>query len=462
MKYQSSHVLGVSPRISFVCALVLASVLIISTINTTHAAVRTKCLLSLTSRSLVNLENQIQYSLVVKNIGTRQCISTQVSMYYDNDEMYKESTPKPTGISNYYWYLGTLSVGKSAPITVTTTIKTISNTPVLNSACLSATGATDACVDTTTTVTSIVPAPPAPPTSTSTPFEYGVWVWESPYSMGTTKSNDVINKASANRFNAIYVTIDDYLDILDMPTGTLKTQSLNNYTLALTSFITYAHQKGIRVDAEAGWRDWAKPEFRYKAYSILEFVNSYNATHPNSKFRNVQYDVEPYILPEYETNKATVLYQFVEMVNQLVIKNTSDLGIVMVIPHFYDSAQNWTPQIIFNGTQASTFTHILRILNQKQNNSITIMAYRDHASGQDGTISLSQPEITEASLAQYRVTINIAQETGNVDPNYVTFYGKTKSQLMNELEAIKSSFSTSRAFGGLSIHYLEPFLVLPQ
>ena len=443
-----------------------------SAITTSYAAVSSKCVLSLTSQSSVILDNQIRYSLVVKNTGTRQCVSTQLSMYYDQNEMYKESTPKPTGTSKYYWYLGTLGAGKSVPIIITTSITKISNTPLATSACLSATGATDACNDITTNITALIPAPVITPISTSTPIvlppatsttlEYGVWVWESPYVMGTIKSNDVINKASANGFNAIYITIDDYLDIIDMPQGTLKTQSLNNYTTALTSFITYAQQKGMRVDAEAGWRDWAKPEVRYKAYSILEFVNSYNAANPNSKFRNVQYDVEPYILPEYETDKATVLYNFVDMVNQLVIKNTSDLGIVMVIPHFYDSTQNWTPQITFNGSYASTFTHILRILDTKQNNSIIIMAYRDHALGQDGTIALAQPEINEASLSQHRVKIHIAQETGNVDPNYVTFYGKTRSQLMSELTIIKDAFSTSRAFGGLSIHYLDPFLALSQ
>ncbi len=473
MKYKSNRVLGLPLRLSVFSALLLTCLLFTSTVSTSYAAVRPKCLLSLTSKSSTTLENQIKYSLVVKNIGSRPCISTQLSMYYDNNESYNQSTPKPTSGTNYYWYIGTLGAGKSVPLTVTTSInKIISSIPISNSVCLSATGANDACNDITTNISNSTPTPLTPPISTSTPvviapptsspLEYGVWVWESPYAMGTVRSNDVIDKASVNGFNAIYITIDDYLNIIDMPNGSLKTQTLNSYTSALTSFITYADQKGIKVDAEAGWRDWAKPELRYKAYNILEFVNSYNASNPTSKFRNVQYDVEPYILPEYETNKAAVLYDFVEMVNQLVIKNTSDLGIVMVIPHFYDSAQNWTPQIMFNGNQASTFTHILRILDTKQNNSITLMSYRDHALGQDGTIALSQPEITEASLDQYRVKINIAQETGNVDPNYVTFYGKTRSQLMAELTTIKDTFSTSRAFGGLSIHYLDPFLQLPQ
>lgn len=472
MEYQPHRFLGVSPRSVFVFVLLLISTLFIAGVSTSYAATKSKCVLSLTSQSSATPEKEIHYSFVVKNIGTRQCVSTQVSMYYNQNEVYKVATPKPTGATNYYWYIGTLAAGKSVPISVTTVINTISNTPILSSACLSATGASDSCNDITTDISTLTSAPETVPPATTTPVvvppttsssqEYGVWVWDSPYAMGTVKSNDVINKASSNRFNAIYITIDDYLDIMSMPNGTLKTQALNNYTSALTAFITYAHQKGIAVDAEAGWRDWAKPTLRYKAYAVLEFVNSYNATHPNSKFRNIQYDVEPYILPEYETEKATVLYDFIEMTNQLVIKNTSDLGIAMVIPHFYDSAQNWTPLITFNGKQASTFTHILTALDVKQNNSIIIMAYRDHAKGVDGTIGLSQPEIAEASLAGHRVKINVAQETGNVDPNYVTFYGKTKSQLMSELKIITDTFSTSRAFGGLSVHYLDPFLELAQ
>jgi hypothetical protein len=455
MKYQSHHFLGLLPRLSFVFVSLVSCLVFIGTTSTTHATTNPQCLLSLTSQSSVTPENQINYSLVAKNIGTSQCISTQLSMYYDQNEAFVHANPNPTA-SNYYWNIGTLEIGKSAPITITTSIKNTQISSVANSACLSATGAADACNDITTQTSTSTQV------GTSTPSEYGVWVWDSPFAMGTVKSNTVIDEASANGFKAIYITIDDYLDIMNMPNGSQKTKKLNKYNTALTSFITYAHQKGITVDAEAGWRDWVQPELRYKAYSILDFVNKFNVTHPNTTFRNVQYDVELYLLPEYETNKAAVLYNFIDMVNQLVIKNTSDLGITIVIPHFYDKTQNWTPLITYNGKTTATFTHILGILDTKPNNSITIMAYRDHAVGKDGTVELSQPEITEASLAPHRVKIYVAQETGNVTPDYVTFFGESKAKLASELGIITNTFGSSRAFGGISIHYLDSFLALPQ
>ncbi|MEJ0002227.1 MAG: hypothetical protein WDN09_03590 [bacterium] len=39
-------------------------------------------------------------------------------------------------------------------------------------------------------------------------------------------------------------------------------------------------------------------------------------------------------------------------------------------------------------------------------------------------------EVNEASGAGHTTRIIVAQETGNVDPDYVTFYGMTKNQYL--------------------------------
>ena len=99
---------------------------------------------------------------------------------------------------------------------------------------------------------------------------------------------------------------------------------------------------GIAVDAESGWRDWAAIANRNKPYAIMDFVAQYNGSH-TAKFRQLQYDIEPYLLPSYETNKATVLTEYIDFVNELVARDTYGLGIQMVIPHFYGSQDGWTP-----------------------------------------------------------------------------------------------------------------------
>ncbi len=140
-----------------------------------------------------------------------------------------------------------------------------------------------------------VPTPIVPPTPIPTipPIvkEYGIWMWDSPYALTLTQNKKNIDQAALYGFNTIYVTIDDYLPIYAMPEGDAKKKAILSYNNALYDFISYAHQKNIAVDTEAGWRDWAKPTLRYKAYAILDFVTNFNATH-DGKIRNVQYDVE--------------------------------------------------------------------------------------------------------------------------------------------------------------------------
>jgi hypothetical protein len=448
---------------------VLVSTVFFGLVPVTFAA-KPVCVLSLGSTSTSTVAGQIRYTLTVKNVGQRQCDSARLSMYYDKGETYIQSSPLSTNGTKYYWYLGVLKSGQVIPVSITTKYSFDGITEISSSACLSSTSVNDSCTDMTTSISSSSPVvpisiPPAPVSVPVTPAspskDYGIWVWDSPYKMGVTLSKQVVDKVSANGFNSIYITVDDYLDVNALPNGNQKTQTLKAYNDAITQFITYANQKGIAVDAESGWRDWAKIDLRYKPFAVMDYVIGYNNTH-TIKFRNIQYDIEPYLLPEYETSKATVLTDYVDLVNQLVIRNTGQAGITMVIPHFYDVSQNWTPQIVYNGVTAATFTHLLKILDSKPNNSINIMAYRNYASGAGGTIELSKPEVDEASLPGHRVKINIAQETGNIDPSYVTFYGKTKTELLNQVSVINKTYASSSAFGGISVDYLDPFLQLPQ
>lgn len=268
-----------------------------------------------------------------------------------------------------------------------------------------------------------------------------------------------IDQAAANGFNAIYVTVDDYLPIYAMPAGTTKTQALTNYQNSIDQFIAYAASKNISVDAEAGDKDWAETK-QSSALAIENFVISYNSTHAN-KFRHVQYDIEPYLLANYETNKAQVLTNYITLVDKLVANDTLNLGVEMVIPHFFGSNDGWTPDISYNGKTASTFSHLLSLLDQHSGDAILVMAYRNFAAGTNGTIDIASDELAEASSGSHTTRVLIAQETGNVDPSYVTFYGLSKSVLWGQVALINQYFGTSSAFSGIAINYIDPFLALP-
>ena len=367
-------------------------------------------------------------------------------------------------ISNYYWKFGDLAPGASQAISLITSY-TQNNEALINTEfCLTAHNSEDVCgiieINTTETITMQSQTPenvqPFNPDTT----EYGVWVWTSPHQMNATQRNKVISTASASGFNVIYLTIDDYLAIDALEEGSEKTAKKVAYSDALETFIIAANAKGIEVDVEAGWRDWAEEGLRYKGISIIDYAIEYNNSRTN-KIRGVQFDVEPYLLPTYESNKAVVLKNFVTFVDQVTQQiGSSSLRLSIVIPHFYDSSQKWTPAIMYDGITTYTFDHLLRILDSRRNSSIILMSYRNFAKNKNGSIEISQVEVHTASNGNHPTKIIVAQETGNVEPDYVTFYGTSKKYLEEQVNLINQSFSSKSAFGGIAIHYLEPYLEL--
>ncbi len=426
------------------------------------------------------------YRLSAKNVGSGACTSASISVYYADNEKFVSGTPKPTA-AGYYWELGDLAPGAGKDIALTTSRSNLIPTQTFaNEACLSASNASDACADlmiglqtppTTApaapSFTKNVPAtPPAAPSivsASNTPAviptavpqngtgtkEMGIWEWTTPTSMTSDDMATAVNSASANGFNVIYLTIDDYLSLDSLPNGTARTQAISGYSEIISQFLALAAQKGIRVDAEAGWRDWGVPANRWKAADTMNFVASYNKTH-TVKFGGMQYDVEPYLLPQYNTDKATVLTQYVGLVDGLATQaKASGVALSMVIPHFFDDVVQWTPEVTANGITAYTDNHLIRLLAQVPQGRLIVMAYRNNALGTNGAIDVANAEVKEADAAGVKVLV--AQETGPVTPSYVTFYGLGKHALSAQADAISNTFKNDPSFGGISVDYLDTF-----
>jgi uncharacterized repeat protein (TIGR01451 family) len=441
----------------------------------------------------------ITYAVTVKNIGNGMCRDVSYSIFYAENESFVSATPAPRA-SNYYWYVGNLSSNKRATATVTTRHNaSIDGNSVNSEGCAAGRNARDACAATSVTIESSVQpivvepitqpvvvapiatttTPVAPVTSTTTaptspiptptvtqPIiqkgkEQGMWVWSFPSQMNTTAGTEQMKAIASQGFNAVYITIDDYLDIAALPEGANKNTQKAAYFLNLNKFIKTAHGLGIAVDVEGGWKDWAYLANRWKGFALIDAAKEYNAAYPNAKIRAFQYDVEPYLLSEYETNKAKVLTEFVEFTDQSVNRLAgSDIKFSMAIPHFYDKNQAWTPTITYGGVTTHTFSHLLRILEKKPGSMILLMSYRDYFEGAGGTKEIALAEIQEASTGGYSTLVLVGQETGNVDPAYVTFYGSTKTVVLNMLGTISSAFGSYSNYGGTATHYIDSFLAM--
>ncbi|HVZ76339.1 MAG TPA: hypothetical protein VG934_03685 [Candidatus Paceibacterota bacterium] len=420
---------------------------------------------------LVAPGGSINYTFTISNQGTDPCKNASFSAYYDDNERFVSASPKPTA-STYYWSVGDLASRAQKVITAITAAGSPDSGQISNEACATADNSKDVCAQNTIFVGANAPAAaPTPPPAASgassaalpaapSGKEVGIWVWDSPVQMAPGYAARMLAAASQNGFNTIYITVDDYLDIASLPDGAGKTAKTQAYFAALASIVSAANQKSIAIVIEGGAKDWAYPENRWKGYALIDMLAAYNKAYPSAQVRGLQYDVEPYLLPEYEDNKAEVLEQFVEFIDGSVAHFAGTPGTFeIVIPHFYDSEVAWTPSFTYGGTDAYAYTHLLQVLERRPGSEVVVMAYRNFFAGDNGTEQISQAEVKEASNG-YSTRVIVAQETGNVDPSYVTFYGMTKADLLANIQDIYAAFDPYKSFGGVAVHYLEPFLDL--
>ncbi len=408
----------------------------------------------------------ITYHVVLTNAGTQQCLHTSISAYYADNESVVATSPTPRA-SDYYWVPGNLAPGASWRGTVVTSVSESAALSVSNEACATAANSPDVCaynlipIGASQSQTKLT-KPSSSLTANLGEREVGLWVWQTPSQMSAAYRQHVVSTAANAGFNALYVTVDDYLDVAIMSSGSAKTSAQEAYLAKLHDFIALAGTRGIAVDLEGGANDWGQHANRWKGYALIDLLHLYNETYPDAPSRGLQYDVESYLSSAYADSKADTLANFADFVSasaaQMAAKNPGKRFSV-VIPHFYDEQIAWTPQISYNGTREYVLTALLQGLQADPGSYLIVMAYRNFLDGTNGTIALAHAEVAEASSG-YATKVIVAQETGNVPPNYVTFYGKSSEDLLTALAGIESAFNTESAFGGVAVDYFEPFAAL--
>lgn len=288
--------------------------------------------------------------------------------------------------------------------------------------------------------------------------ENGTWLWTPVLQITPEYRDKIISSAVKNGIKNIYLSIDSYLDIYIMPDGKEKYDKKMMFDKTIEDFILEANKHNITVDAEAGWRNWAEEGHTYKAFATLNYAITFNKFHTN-KFRAFQFDIEPYLLESYMEKKDVVLANYLNLINQSVSAlNNSDLELSVVIPEFYDGSNNDTPKFKYKGTTAYATDHLLNILDRRENSQIIVMSYRNFSQGEDGSIDISKDEIKSAD--SHRTKIVIAQESGDVEPSYITFHKTSKRYYNKETGKLKKAFESNKSFNGLAIHYINAFMEL--
>lgn len=349
----------------------------------------------------------------------------------------------------------------SSPSASPTLVPTPSPTPTVSSSPVP--------TPTSTVTPSPLPTPtPVPtPSPTSTPIpqpvgiERGLWFYDRTLPIGQGKIDETLSKAKHYGFNAIYYTIEDYPLFLSR-NDQVKIGQMRE---ALRKLATQAKAQGIRIDAYAGQNNWGEQAGFKDALATADFVIAYNrSAQADERVGTLQLDVEPHTLSKYERNKAAILTRFVGMVDavaQRVAVSGVEMGLDLVAPHFFDSVQNWTPQITYAGKKQHTYNHVLDLLQRVGRSKYVIMDYVNYTETPTGSIELARPEIEQASAAQSKTKVVIALETGNYPPvEVISYYGMCRSKLEDDMRRLHDSFQGRSSFGGFAIDSYLPYLAL--
>ncbi len=256
------------------------------------------------------------------------------------------------------------------------------------------------------------------------------WIWN-PWSLTTAAGqNKVINFLVKNSVTDVYLQIDQEVE--------RKTYQ---------QFISKATTNDISVHALDGASKWALAGGQAYADSMFIWLKSYQKNSAaNQRFSGVHLDVEPYILTEWNTDRDDVVLAY-----QKLIKRSSQLSTNLSLELSIDMPF-WFDEITFANTYGKSNLAKWAI---KNTNSVTIMAYRNTATGVNGINSLVKTEVQYAKDAGK--SINIGVETGESDEgSNISFYEKSKTYMKNELAKVAKAYPQENV--NLAVHYIDTWM----
>jgi len=231
---------------------------------------------------------------------------------------------------------------------------------------------------------------------------------------------------------------------------------------AVRGLIERAHGESLRLLALYGAPTWALRDQHDEALAAVSAVLAFNqaGTRPQ-RFDGLQFDVEPYLIADFDEQHARILPQYLEMCRKIVGSveaEAPDLEVGFAIPFWLDDEHPDVSEVSWKGTVKPTTFHLVDLLGTLPTSHVAVMAYRDYAGdGSDnGSIAHSQQEVRYVAEHDLGVDVWVGQETGEVkppDPPTISFFGKTWGDLQVEVQKIDAAFVQFPSYRGVALHH---------
>ena len=192
---------------------------------------------------------------------------------------------------------------------------------------------------------------------------------------------------------------------------------------------------------------------------LFQDVLDYNDSRSldSEKLVGMNFDIEPWVNPalDWETNREDLSRDYLDLSQQLVAKRDAQdpamtLGVAM--PFWFDTfSVDWNTQLTpMNQHVQSLYDYV------------SVMDFRDTATGPDGLIAHAQDEIDFANTIGKTVVIGV--ETNDVAPTpaleKITFFEEGEKEMDRQLSITAREFKNDASFGGFAIQDFAGYVAL--
>jgi hypothetical protein len=243
--------------------------------------------------------------------------------------------------------------------------------------------------------------------------------------LDSAERQELVIFAQEKGITELYIAVEDELEV-------------GEGFAALADLVRRAARAHIQLFWVAGDPSWARSEHHASALAVVGWAARINALLRAAslpEIRALQYDVEPYLLPEWPSER--VEDQYATLLAKLR-SATRDAGFELWL-----DVPFWLEQRTFRGTS-------LGRVAMRSSDGIVVMAYRSSAIDVAGK---AMSFLGDADAKPRSVVV--ALETSCREPPSTTLCGASAVKLDSELEDVQARLVSFGALGGLAVHPYE-------
>jgi len=281
---------------------------------------------------------------------------------------------------------------------------------------------------------------------------FGMWVWSEKSIRDPAAQDQLLTFCQTYGIDMLPVQV--HIE----PGSIQRGQPRLRYPKELRRLIEQASSRGIQIEMLDGAPEMALAENRSAVLAILDVVMAFNKTlPPNVHVAGVHYDIEPYLLPQWESpQREKIMRENLELLEAARLKLKLDapwMTLSASIPFWYDQKTDPNDHctVEYNNNRKNFHEHI-----QDLTDYVAVMSYRREALGDD---SIAQHLESERAYAEWiGKYVCAGMETMQIkDHPEVSFFGAPVSEFWFQKQKLDQALGSRGGFGGVVVHSYETF-----